>query len=53
MIKESIPKALEGKIIPFGIKPDRPDPGCISALKIKMDKYYSIDKFEETRFKEI
>ena len=27
MIKESIPMAIEGKIILFGINPDRPDPG--------------------------
>ena len=49
MVKESIPKALEGRIILFGIKPDRPDPGLgyICTKKHKNGQHYSIDKFIE------
>ena len=49
VVKKSIPMAIEGKIILFGINPDRPDPslGYICTKKYKDKFCYSIKKFIE------
>ena len=48
-IKTSIQPALDGKIVLFGVKPNKPDTnfGYISAEKIRNSKHFKINKFIE------